>query len=102
MILYRFTGNPFVDAGIAGMRAAAEVEYPEDLDYDRVCAATKRLVRIFTSPQALEPKADPKIQKLAHSPRARCQSSSQTDRYTILRTNLMIRQLNTRDKSKTC
>ncbi|MDI6827934.1 MAG: Cas8a1 family CRISPR/Cas system-associated protein, partial [Armatimonadota bacterium] len=48
---------------IAGMCAAAEVEYPEDLDYDRVCAATKRLVRIFTSPQALEPKAGPENSK---------------------------------------
>jgi len=54
MCLYRFTGNPFVDAGIAGMCAAAEVDRPEDLSYENVRSATQRLVGIFTSPQALK------------------------------------------------
>ncbi len=54
MTLYRFTGNPFVDAGIAGMCAAARVASPDELGYESVRAAADLLVKIFTSPQSLE------------------------------------------------
>lgn len=63
MVKYRFTGNPFVDAGIAGMCAAAEVDDPAELNEEAIHKAVNKLLRIFTSKQALEPLPKPGDEK---------------------------------------
>ena len=52
MTEFRFTGNPFVDAGIAAMCAAADVESPDQLDNEAVARAITELVRLMTSEAA--------------------------------------------------
>src|SRR5579883_3163638 len=47
--MMRFTGNPFVDAGIAGMCAAAKVASPEELTDETVETAVEELRRIAAS-----------------------------------------------------
>ncbi len=47
-----FTGNPFVDAGIAGMCAAAEVDAPQYLDMPAIRRAVDTLYRIMLSDSA--------------------------------------------------
>jgi len=49
MAKFCFTGNPFVDAGIAGMCAAAEVDWLADLDEVSIDKATDTLLRVMTS-----------------------------------------------------
>lgn len=55
----RFTGNPFVDAGIAGMCAAADVNKPEELKKSDIEYAVKRLISYLTSSLAIEPLPKP-------------------------------------------
>ena len=50
--MYKFTGNPFVDAGIVAMCAAAKVESPEQLDNEAVNKAVAVLIRLMTSEAA--------------------------------------------------
>ncbi|MCS6829096.1 MAG: hypothetical protein NZ749_00480 [bacterium] len=47
-----FTGNPFVDAGIAAMCAASGVDAPEQLDMDAVHRAVETLYRVLLSDSA--------------------------------------------------
>lgn len=47
-----FTGNPFVDAGIAGMCAAAGVDMPEQLNTPAIHQAVQTLYRILLSDSA--------------------------------------------------
>ncbi|MCC6446497.1 MAG: hypothetical protein IT210_23970 [Armatimonadetes bacterium] len=54
MSLFRFTGNPFVDAGIAGLCAAADKNQPEALEETSIHEAVKRLVRLMTSDEAFK------------------------------------------------
>jgi CRISPR-associated protein Cst1 len=49
MARFCFTGNPFVDAGIAGMCSAAEVNSLEELDKEAVSEAVDELLRLMTS-----------------------------------------------------
>lgn len=57
----RFTGNPFVDAGIAGMCAAAEVSCPEQLDQQAIEHAVKTLLQVMTSESAFVKKEPYKV-----------------------------------------
>lgn len=47
-----FTGNPFVDAGMAGMCAAADVEGPEQLDLAAIRKAVNTLFAVLLSESA--------------------------------------------------
>lgn len=47
-----FTGNPFVDAGMAGMCAAADVEGPEQLDLAAIHKAVETLFAVLLSESA--------------------------------------------------
>ncbi len=49
-----FTGNPFVDAGIAGMCAAAEVDSPAQLGKGAVRQAVETLYRVLLSDSAFK------------------------------------------------
>jgi|SRR5579884_1249592 len=49
MAKFCFTGNPFVDAGIAGMCAAANVSSLDALDMQAVDKAVETLLRVMTS-----------------------------------------------------
>jgi CRISPR-associated protein Cst1 len=51
---FRFTGNPFVDAGVAGMCAAASVSKPAELDAPAVDRAVTTLIRLMTSESAFK------------------------------------------------
>ncbi len=50
--MYKFTGNPFVDAGIAAMCAAADVESLDQLDDNAIDYAVRQLVNVMTSSAA--------------------------------------------------
>jgi len=103
MCLYRFTGNPFVDAGIAGMCAAAEVDRPEDLSYENVRSATQRLVGIFTSPQALKCGVGPGNSKASAFATSEMSVFFRTGHLRTLLTILLIRNVkNTLARSKNC
>ena len=52
----QFTGNIFVDAGLAGMCAAAEVKQLEQLDEVAVRRAVRKLVSLMTSDAAFTPR----------------------------------------------
>jgi CRISPR-associated protein Cst1 len=52
----KFTGNPFVDAGIAAMCAAADVESPDQLDDTAIDRAVCRLINLMTSDSAFVPR----------------------------------------------
>jgi len=54
--MFRFTGQPFVDAGIAGMCAAAGVTLPVELDAETIRKATQELFRLMTSTSAFAEK----------------------------------------------
>ena len=56
-----FTGNPFVDAGIVGMCAAAGVDAPEQLDSTAIHRAVQTLYRILLSESAFVRKEPYKV-----------------------------------------
>jgi CRISPR-associated protein Cst1 len=48
--LYVYTGNPFVDAGIAAMLAWADKTQPEDLDLEDLTAVKSTLMDLYATP----------------------------------------------------
>ena len=48
--LYVYTGNPFVDAGIAAMLAWADKTQPEDLDLEDLTAMKSTLMDLYATP----------------------------------------------------
>ena len=48
--LYAYTGNPFVDAGIAAMLAWADKTQPEDLDLEDITVVKSTLMDLYATP----------------------------------------------------
>lgn len=60
MAKFCFTGSPFVDAGIAGMCAAANIGQLDQLDAKSVVHAVEELIRLIGTEHAFKKRADDK------------------------------------------
>jgi CRISPR-associated protein Cst1 len=48
--LYAYTGNPFVDAGVAAMLAWAEKTWPEELSFEDLTSLKSTLLNLYATP----------------------------------------------------